>query len=41
MGLPLPCSRFNWEGKVLTGPATHDLEMIELRELINETEENK
>ena len=38
-----PChgSRFDWKGKVLTGPADRDLQVIQLRELINENEKNK
>lgn len=37
-----PChgARYDWEGKVLTGPAARDLEIIELKELINENEEH-
>jgi hypothetical protein len=37
-----PChgARYDWEGKVLTGPADRDLEIIELKELINEKEEH-
>ena len=41
MGLSLYGSRFDREGKVVTGPATKGLEKVELRELINETEETK
>jgi len=32
-----PChgARYNYDGKVITGPADHDLEQIEIRELVN------
>jgi glycine/D-amino acid oxidase-like deaminating enzyme/nitrite reductase/ring-hydroxylating ferredoxin subunit len=35
-----PChgARYDWDGKVLTGPASKDLEKVELRALINEKE---
>jgi len=38
-----PChgARYDWEGKVLTGPASKDLEKVELQALINEKEKSK
>jgi len=34
-------ARYDWEGKVLTGPASKDLEKVELQALINEKEKSK
>jgi Rieske Fe-S protein len=43
MSWDCPChgSRFNADGVVLTGPASHDLEEIKLKEIISEQEEKK